>query len=154
MKVQLWYFTPYGCLLIQSRMQRNLALRSIGINSYIFKSLSLFTEKFIFRRNLHTLREHAAISLSLLLYIISEQITIKVLESMSHIYGPDVLFSIWWGLHLADKIAYFILKNLYIIYSAHKDFPEFCGFVERNRSQKPRPITLEIVRGNVIMWRM
>ena len=101
------------------------------------------------RRNLYTLREHVTISFSLLLYVIVDQVNNKILELMSHNHGPDVLFSIWWGLHLLEKIVYFIVKNLYVIYSAHKNYPEFSGYIERKSSDqpKPRPINFVLSRG-------
>ena len=72
-------------------------------------------------------------------YGVFEQMTIKMLEQLSVSYEPDVLFTIWWSLHLLEKITVFIIKNIYVLYSANQYFPEFFGHNGKSFPGKSKP---------------
>ena len=102
------------------------------------------------RRNLYTLKENTILAFSLLVFTVLEQMTIKLLEKLSKTYGPDVLFAIWWSVHLFDKIIFINFKNIYILLTATREFPEFLGHYGKPFPGKmePRSPSFIVKRGN------
>ena len=81
----------------------------------------------IFRRNLYTLKENTVLALCLVTFCLSEHMTIKLCELLSSSYEPDFLFKIWSSVHLFGQIFFIIFKNIYVLVTATKEFPEFLG---------------------------
>ena len=76
---------------------------------------------------MYTLPENAVLGFGFMFYGVLEQITIKILEQLLISYEPKVLFTIWWSFHLLEHILVFIVKNIYVLYIAKQEFPEFHG---------------------------
>ena len=103
----------------------------------------------LFRRNLYTLKENSILAFSLLVFTVLEQMTIKLCEILSETYEPDVLFTIWWSVHLLDKIIFINFKNIYVFISASREFPEFLGHYGKPfpGKMKPRTPSFTVKRG-------
>ena len=85
------------------------------------------------------MKENAIIAFGILFYLMLEQVLIKCLELISNSYEPDELFHIWWSVHLIEKIIFFVIKNIYVLYSAVKEFPEFTGNFGKSYPGKQSP---------------
>ena len=80
-----------------------------------------------YRRNLLTIRSHALMSISILSYISIEQMLNKVLEIFYEDLAVKNVFAVWWTWHLMEKIVWFFLKHIFIIWEVKTTFPAFDG---------------------------
>lgn len=95
-----------------------------------------------FRRNLISFKSHAWIVIFMWSYTVVDQLANKALEDNYQNLGTENVFKIWWTWHFAEKILMYFVKNLFIIFDAKKNFPEFDGHFGRiyPGSEKPRTI--------------
>ena len=102
-----------------------------------------------YRRNLYTLRSQSFILLTFLVYDNADQILNAFLETFSQNLGPYYIFCIWWTSHLVEKIVYSFVKNSWLIYSANRNFPEFCGYFAKPFPGKEKPRSLGMAYFNL-----
>ena len=96
-----------------------------------------------FRRNLLTFKSHATIVILYWSYSVFDQLANKVLEENYEDLGVENVFRIWWTWHFVEKILLFPIKNIFIIYQAKKNFPDFDEIFGEPYpgTEKPRPVT-------------
>ena len=91
-----------------------------------------------FRRNLLTMKEHTFISCCLLFYCGSDQMLMKIIESIHESTSVKDVFKLWWTTHLIEKILVFPFKNVLILVSA-RNFPEFHGYFGQIFPEQEKP---------------
>ena len=124
-----------------------LALIFLFYVVWMYKFSLNFSKKSLilsFRRNIITMKTQTILTVSILLYLIYDQLVSKFNESFNSLIGPENAFKVWWTSRLIEKIVFIFVKNSFLLYQSYEQFPELFGLQGRQfpDQEKPRQIRL------------